>query len=201
MKTEEKIYYAFYKNKKEWLYFNELKRHTSLSNSSIQNALRKLSESKEIVKNKETSNIFYRLSSKNKIALNFSAIDLERLENLNFNVKIPLKDFLENSPRQVEFIILFGSASRKEEKNDSDIDLLVVLHKFSDNKLQEKYEAEIKAGFEKARKAVNSRSNYSLSIAFTNIEEFKTSKDHLVLQAKETGFPIFGNFQYYNEKN
>ena len=200
MKPEEKIYYAFYATKKEWLYFNELKLHTKMSNSSLQNALNKLISNKELQERKETSNIFYKLADKNKIMLNFSVFDLERLEKLNLNVRIPLKDFLNQIPKQIEFILLFGSSSRKEEKKESDIDLLIVLNKFLDEKLQKLYESEIKKEFEGVRKAVNVRSTHPLSLAFVNSEEFKTSKDHLLIQAKNTGFPIFGNLEYHKNE-
>lgn len=199
MKPEEKIYHAFYREKKEWLYFNELKFHTKMSHSSLQNVLKKLISNHELKERKETSNIFYSLIDKPKVASHFSAFDLERLEGLNLNVKVPLKDFLKQVPSQIEFIILFGSSSRKQEKTNSDIDLLVVMNKFSNEKLQKLYEEEIRKELEKVKKSVNARSIYPISLVFVNLEEFKNSKDHLLMQAKNTGFPIFGNWRYYEK--
>ena len=195
----EKVYSAFYLSKKEKIYFNELREINKLSISSLQNVLAKLEERREILKIKEKGNVFYSLIKKEEIAIKFTKFDILRFNELNPEIKIPLKDFLEQFPKQVKFILLFGSASRKQEKQESDIDLLVILQEFSDKKLQSLYEKEIKGKFETARKKVNSRSNHPLSLAFVDSKEFKISKDHLIIQAKETGFPIWGSFQHYNE--
>lgn len=195
----EKVYHAFYLSKKEKIYFNELREISRLSISSLQNVLAKLEERREILKMKEKGNVFYSLIKKEEIALKFTKFDILRFNELNLGIKIPLKDFLEQAPKQIEFILLFGSASRKQEKQESDIDLLVILQKFSDEKLQNFYEKEIKEKCEAVREKVNSRSNHPLSLAFIDSKEFKISKDPLIMQAKETGFPIFGNFQHYNE--
>ena len=195
----EKVYSAFYLSKKEKIYFNELREINKLSISSLQNALTKLEKRREILKIKEKGNVFYSLIKKEEIAIKFTKFDILRFNELNLEIKIPLKDFLEQFPKQVKFILLFGSASRKQEKQESDIDLLVILQEFSDKKLQSLYEKEIKGKFETARKKVNSRSNHPLSLAFVDSKEFKISKDHLIIQAKETGFPIWGSFQHYNE--
>ncbi len=202
MEAKEKIFKAFYESGKEWLYFTEIKNLTKLSNSSIQNVINKLLKFKQIEEDKRTSNVYYRISAINK-PLIFSLLDKERLNNLNVEVKTPLRNFLKNLPSEVEFVLLFGSSSRKQEKEDSDIDLLVVLHKFENQELQRQYEQEIKKKIENLRKKINSESNHPLNILFVTLDNFKTTKDHLILQAKETGFPIFGTLRYYtnNEKN
>lgn len=195
----EKVYHAFYLSKKERIYFNELREISKLSISSLQNVLAKLEERREILKIKEKGNVFYSLIKKEAIALNFTKFDILRFNELNIGIKIPIKDFLEQAPKQIELIILFGSASRKQEKQESDIDLLVILQKFSDEKLQNFYEKEIKEKCEAVREKVNSRSNHPLSLAFIDSKGFKISKDPLIMQAKETGFTIWGSFQHYNE--
>ena len=202
MKAEEKIYKTFYESKKEWLYFTEIKNLTKLSNSSLQNALLKLLNSKKIEEDKKTSNVYYRIFSTEKSEI-FSILGKEKLNKLNPNVKIPLRNFLKEAPSELEFIIFFGSSSRKQEKENSDIDLLVVLHKFENDGLQKLYEKEIRKKLEVLKKRINSESNHPLSIIYTNLDMFKTSKDHLVTQAKNYGFPILGNLEYYkeNEKN
>ena len=202
MKAEEKIYKVFYGSGKEWLYFTEIRNLTKLSNSSLQNALLKLLNSKKIEEDKQTSNVYYKISNAEKPEI-YNTLDKERLNKLNSNIKIPLKNFLKEIPSELAFIILFGSSSRRQEKPDSDIDLLVVLHKFEDSQLQKLYEKEIKQKLEKLRKKVNSESNHPLNIVYINLDVFKTPKDHLITQAKNYGFPISGNLKYYkeNEKN
>lgn len=201
MKAEGKVYKAFYEVKNSWLYFSELKKKTKLSNSSLQNVLKKLKKTNKIEIDKKTSNIFYRIKKK-EIPLIFTKLDKERFELLNTEVKIPLKNWLDYLNREISFVLLFGSASRKKEKENSDIDILVVLYEFGNKKLQELYEKHIKSKVNELTKRINSESIYPLKVVFTTINNFKITKDHLIKQARETGFPIYGNLQYYkNEKD
>lgn len=198
MEAKEKVYKAFYESGKEWLYFTELKTLTSLSNSSLQNVLAKLLKLKQIEEDKKTSNVYYKLSDSKKPLIFFS-LDEDKLKNLNPRVRMPLKNFLKGSPNEIEFILLFGSSSRKQEKEGSDIDLLVVMSSFLDSKLQSLYEKEIKQRINSLRKKINSESIYPLSITYITLDKFKTSKDHLILQAKNYGFPIKGGLNYYKK--
>ncbi len=199
MKAEQKIYKAFYDVKNIWLYFSELRKKTGLSNSSLQNVIAKLEKEKKLEVDKKTSNVFFRINQK-EVPLIFAQIDKEKFESLNTEVRIPLRNWLKEITA-VEFILFFGSASRKKEKEDSDIDILVVLHKFEDKKLQDLYEKQIKQEINDLTKKINSESIYPLKVIFTTGDNFKTTKDHLIKQAGETGFPIFGNLQYYEQKN
>ena len=198
MKAEEKIYKAFYDTREKQLYFNQLKELTNLSNSSLQNALQKLENSKlvEIIQTK--SNTFYQLKNRHLTALEFSGFDIEKFNNLNRNVKMPLKEYLKMSPNYIQFIILFGSACRKRERKSSDIDLLVVINKFKEQRLQKMYLKEIIEQFENISKNVRAISIHPINTVFATIDEFKYGKDHLVNQAKLTGFPI-KNHQNYHE--
>ncbi len=196
MEAKEKVYKAFYESGKEWLYFSELKDITNLSNSSLQNVLSKLLKLKQIGQDKKTSNIYYKLSDLKKPQIFFS-LDSDRLKSLNLGVRVPLNNFLKDLPDEIAFVILFGSSSRKQEKEGSDIDLLVVIYNFLDLKLQSLYEKEIKQKINALRKRINSESNYPLSVTYITLDKFKTSKDHLILQAKNYGFPIKGGLNYY----
>ena len=198
MKAEDKLYKAFYESKNSWLYFSELREKTGLSNSSLQNVLSKLEKQGKLEKNKKKSNIFFRIKQE-EIPLIFSQIDKERFEKINIGVKIPLKNWLMEIPKEIEFILLFGSASRKQEKEGSDIDILVIMHNFNNDKLQELYEKQIKQEINNLTKKINSESIYPLKVIFTNIDNFKTTNDYLIKQAKQTGFPIFGNLNYYKQ--
>ncbi|MBD3182112.1 hypothetical protein GF312_07460 [Candidatus Poribacteria bacterium] len=48
MTAPQKIYRAFYKSRQAKLYYNQLKEITGLSDSSLQNALKKLEDNKEV---------------------------------------------------------------------------------------------------------------------------------------------------------
>lgn len=199
MEARDKIYQVFYEEKNKWLYFSELKLKTGLSNSSLQNILKKLGGEGDLEKEKKTSNIFFRLNPVTKASI-FFRIEKNRFEGLNLGVRVPLKNWLKVLPSELEFAILFGSASRKKEREGSDIDLLVVLHSFSNKELQVLYEKEIKQRINSVTKNINSESNYPFKIVFIDKDSFKTSEDHLIIQAKETGFPIFGIDSYYKNE-
>ena len=197
LKPEEKVYFAFYSKKKKLLYFNEIRAFAKMSISSLQNALAKMEERLEIEKIKEKAHIFYRLKDEQLTALNFAKFDTMKIENLSTNIKISIKKFLSEIPKQIAFILLFGSASRKQGKKESDIDLLVILHSFKNEKLQKEYEKEVKNDIIKIKEKINAISNHSLSLFYANLEEFINPKDRVIKEAKQTGFCIYNNLNYY----
>jgi len=166
MNALDKLYRAYYTKSENKLYFSELKELTGLSNSSLQNALKKLESD-------------------------------ERFWKLHRNVRAPILDFLENFPKEIDFMILFGSASRKKETEGSDIDLMVVIHSFEDPDLQKRYREEINQKLEYAKAKAECRSIYPLSIVAVEIDYFLNSNDHMVEQVKLTGFPVFGHQNYH----
>jgi predicted nucleotidyltransferase len=197
MHAEEKIFAAFYTAKKDRLYFNELKLLTRLSNSSLQNALARLLKEKILIKEETKGNVFYLLFDKKSSALAFAKIDLAKFEGLHRNVRIPLNDFIRIIPKSVVTILLFGSSARKEEKKESDIDLLCIMHSYNDPSLQKIYEKEIITEMEAAKKEIQTRSAHAINMAFATIEDVKEGRDHLIKQAKETGFPLCNQQLYY----
>lgn len=183
MKAEYKIYKAFFETGLEKMYYNQLKEFTGLSHSSLQNSLNRLTE-KEILRYEKTkSNTFYKIEDKKLINLRFSELSIMRFNDLNIGVKVPLRNFLKNIPKNIYTIILFGSASRKEEGKKSDIDILVVSDEKTDLKNNKK-EAEI-------------TSRYPLSIFRCTIKEFIQNKDDIIIQARKTGFPIYKEQNFY----
>jgi len=194
----ERVYLTFYNSKKKTMYFNEIREKAKMSISSLQNVLLRMDKSKEIIKNKEKSNTFYSLKSKEKITLNFTKFDIQKLDSLNIDIKIPLKSFLEQI-NNISFITLFGSASRGEEKKDSDIDLLIALNHFENNRLNELYQKEIKEQIEQIKRKVNAKSLHPLSIVLINEKDYKDRKDYLLDEAKKTGFCIYNHELYYKE--
>ena len=198
MEAKDKVYQAFYEIRNKWLYFSELKEKTRLSNSSLQNVLKKLEKEGILYVDKKSSNIFFKINEAKK-PLIFSSLDKVKLNNLNPEIKVPLKNWINELPLEIKFVILFGSASRKKEKDGSDIDLLVVLYNFENDELQKLYEKEIKHKINLLTKKINSESNYPLKVISTNIDNLSTSRDYLIKQANETGFPIFGNLNYHKQ--
>lgn len=183
MKAEEKIYGVYLELKEGKLYFNRLKDYSRLSHSSLQNVLDKLVKNKILSLEKTKSNTFYEIKNKKLFSLKFSEIAMDKFENLNIEVKVPLKNFLREMPNHIFTIVLFGSASRKEQKKESDIDLLIVEDKKTD--------------FEKLKEEINNVSNYPLSIFKCTTEQFYKNKDPVIIQARKTGFPIYREQNFY----
>jgi len=183
MKAEDKIYKAFYNQKEPSLYFSQLKELTGLSNSSLQNTLNKLIQNNIISINKTKSNTFYQIKDKKIFALRSAEISANKFKKLNRGVRLPLTELLKKLPNNIYTIILFGSASRNQEKENSDIDLLLVSEK--------------KIDLEKIKKEIEIVSNHPLNIFNCNIQQLKKSDDHIIIQAKKTGFPIKGEQNYH----
>ena len=183
MKPEQKIYGAYLELKQDRLYFNQLKEYTKLSNSSLQNVLNNLVKEGILKLDKTKSNTFYQIKDRKIFALKFSELALTKFEKLSIEIKSPLRNFLKQVPNHVFTIVLFGSASRKEEQKGSDIDLLIVEDKKTD--------------FEKSKKEINSASNYPLSIFQSSIDKFNENKDDVIIQARKTGFPIYKEQNFY----
>ena len=177
MNAEYKVFEAYLKLKEVQLYFSQLKEYSKLSNSSLQNVLNKLTLQKILEINKTKSNIFYKIKNKKYIGLKFSEIAMNKFEDLNIEIKSPLRNFLQSMPKYVYTVVLFGSASKKQEKKESDIDILVV----SDKKIN----VDVK-------KIV---SNYPISYFKCSISQF-FKEDHLIIQAKK-GFPIYKEQNFY----
>lgn len=183
MKPEEKIYQAYFESKKNSLYFNEMKELSKLSDSSLANTLNKLTKSNILLQEKTKSNTFYKTKNKKLFALKFSEIAIQKFNELNIGVKNPLRNFLKNISHEIYTIILFGSASRKEEQKGSDIDLLIITNKKIDI-TNNKKEAEI-------------TSKYPISIFQATTKQFIQNKDDVIVQARKTGFPIYKEQNFY----
>src|SRR3989344_4181833 len=183
MKPEDKIYKVYFESKKNSLYFNEIKELSKLSDSSLTNTLNKLLHNNILTREKTKSNTFYKIKDKKLFALKFSEIAINKFNNLNLAVKVPLRNFLKNIPKEIYAIVLFGSASRKEEQKGSDIDLLIIANKKTDL-TNNKKEAEI-------------TSKHPISIFHATISQFTENKDDIIIQARKTGFPIYKEQNFY----
>lgn len=183
MRAEEKVFKAFYDTKERKLYYNQIKEITHLSHSSLQNALEKLLQQKAVSEEKTKAHTFYAIHDKKLFALKFSENSLRAFNNLNHGVKSPLRNFLERLPQEIFTIILFGSASRREEQKESDIDLLVVTNERID--------------LEQQKKEAEATSRYPLSLFQCNIKQFIDNKDPVIVQARNTGFPIYKEQNFF----
>ncbi len=183
MNAEDKIYEAYFKSKESRMYFNQLKKETKLSHSSLQNVLDKLVKNKILSLEKKTSNVFYEIRDKKLFSLKFSEIALSKFDSLHFEIQAPLKNFLKEISNSVFTVVIFGSASKSEHGKESDVDLLIVEDK--------------KADYEKLKNEINNFSNYPLSLFKCSVEQFCKNKDPVIIQARKTGFPIYHEQNFY----
>ncbi|MFH1174159.1 MAG: nucleotidyltransferase domain-containing protein [archaeon] len=197
MRAEDKVFSAFHESRQAKLYFSQIKDATKLSNSSLQNALEKLEKNGLIKKEETKANTFYILPASPATHVRFAQLDILRFDNLHRNIRLPLIEFIKNIPRSVVTVLLFGSAARKTEEKKSDIDILIVLHSFSTRQLQKHYEQEMLTKIENARQDAQAISLHRISTAITTTQQLREDKDHLLIQARDTGFPIYNQQQYY----
>jgi predicted nucleotidyltransferase len=163
------------------LYFNEIKELSKLSDSSLSRILKELVNKNSLSREETKSNTHYKIKEKKLFALEFSKLAYNKFKNLNIGVRSPLKEFLEQL-EDIELVVLFGSTSRKEETKESDIDILIVG--------EDKH-------IEKSKKNAQLISNYPLNVFRTNMKDYKSNKDYIIKEIKETGFPIYGEQKFY----
>jgi hypothetical protein len=72
-----------------------------------------------------------------------------------------------------------------------------VLYNFSNQKLQEEYESEIKIEADKVQKRITATSIYPIRIVYATVADFLKDEDRLIAEARNTGFCIGGNLEYY----
>ncbi len=183
MKAIDNVYNAYFISKKDNLYYNEIKELSKLSDSSLSRVLKELTNSNILSKQETKSNTYYKIKDKKVFVLEFSKIAYNQFQNLNIGVKVPLKNFLKEITNNITTIILFGSASIKQEQDGSDIDILVV----SNDKID----------LDELKNKINITSNYPISIFSCNLDQFNSNKDNLIIQAKKTGFPIYKEQNFY----
>ncbi|MFP4645135.1 MAG: nucleotidyltransferase domain-containing protein [Candidatus Woesearchaeota archaeon] len=183
IRPEYKIYNAYFTAQKTDLYFNELKELSGLSDSSLANTLHQLVTQKILNKKPTKATTHYTIGNKRLVALKFAELALRRFQTLKPNIRIPLEHFINSMPHTIFTILLFGSASREQERTDSDIDLLVVSDDKTDFTTQ-KQQAEVTA-------------THPLSVFTCTTTAFIKGDDDIILQAKKTGIPIYKEQNFY----
>lgn len=112
---------------------------------------------------------------------------MENITEIIFNFS---KDLLEKVDGLVKFIVLFGSTARKENKEDSDIDILIVI----DDITPEYKLTDISFYNENLRKILSSKEEYKkihpITIPLSTFYEGILKGDPLIINAIRIGFPI-----------
>jgi len=79
-----------------------------------------------------------------------------------------------------EAIVLFGSYARNTQREDSDIDIAIVIDKFKDNIIEEEVE------FMKLRKNID----YRIEPHIIRIQDYKEKNDTFIQEVIDTGIKV-----------
>jgi len=184
-----KILLLFYSDKKAGIHLREIARKTKLNENSATRFLKQL-EDEEILLSRRDGNLkkyYVNSRRKDKVAHVFTSFDIERFDKLPSIRKRAITYYLDNLDEKPVIMLLFGSTAKETFRNDSDIDLLLVVNK--------------KINDEKAKKYADAQTGLkiqSFQIAYADfLKELKLRQDKVIQSALNTGYPIFNQMLFY----
>jgi len=190
-KGKEKILKCFYRNRNKEIYFSEILRETKLTQNTTLKHLANLQKLGLIISIKKIGNTFYRINPKNQLIFSiFSYFDYKKLNELPFERRKSISDFLNKTKVNPLIAIIFGSTAKGTFGKESDIDILLVYNK---KELEES----------KLKKDIEAITGVKLQTFIIDLEYFKEQlikeEDSVITHAIKTGFPITGNDKFYQE--
>lgn len=190
-KGKEKILECFYKNRKKELYFSEILRETGLTQNTTLKHLKNMQGLGIVVSTKKIGNTFYKINPKNYLVYAiFSYFDYKRLNELPFERKRAISEFLDKISVKPLIALVFGSTAKGTFGKDSDIDLLLIYNKkeIGDSKLKKDIEATTGTKIQ----------TFIIDLGYFK-EQIIKEEDDVITHAIKTGFPITGNDKFYKE--
>ena|SRR3989344_3915417 len=183
----EKIISIFYQNKLAKIHLREIARKTNLNENSATRFLKELEQNKILIARKDGNLKKYELLLRDKVYSIFSFFDINRFNNLpNLRQKAILY-FLQEIKEKPIIAFLFGSTAKNTYKEQSDIDLLLIVNK--------------KIDISKAKEYVDAQTALRISCFQISIDEFKKElklkQDHVIQAAINTGYPLTNHLEYY----
>src|SRR3989344_3340732 len=190
-KGKEKILECFYRNKNKEIYFSEILRETKLTQNTTLKHLANLQKLGLIISIKKIGNTFYRINPKNQLIFSiFSYFDYKKLNELPFERRKSISNFLNKIQVNPLIAIIFGSTAKGTFGKESDIDILLVYNK---KELEDS----------KIKKDIEATTGIKIQIFIIDFEYFKEQilkeDDSVITHAIKTGFPITGNDKFYKE--
>lgn len=190
-KGKEKILECFYRHRKNELYFSEILRETKLTQNTTLKHLANFQKLEIVLSNKKKGNTFYKINPKNHLIFSiFSYFDYKKFNELPFERKRAINEFLNKIETKPLIAIIFGSTAKGTFEKKSDIDFLLIYNKkeTEDPKLKKEIEA------------VTGVKIQTFIIDFDYFEEqILREEDKVITHAIKTGFPITGNDKFYQE--
>lgn len=190
-KGKEKILECLYRNRQKELYFSEILRETKLTQNTTLKHLKNLQTSNFVTSTKKIGNTFYRINSKNpQIYSILSYFDYKKFNELPFERKRAINEFLGKLKTKPLIALIFGSTAKGTFGKESDIDILLIFNKkeTADKKLKEDIGA------------VTGVKIQTFIIDFDYFkEQILKEEDKVITHAIKTGFAITGFDKFYKE--
>jgi predicted transcriptional regulator len=187
----EKILALFYQDKSAKIHLRDIARKTKLNENSAFRFLKELEKSKLLLSRKDGNLKKYELQKNEKVysvLTYFDVIKLNKLPNLRRKAILYFLDNLKDKP-VIAFV--FGSTAKNTYKEQSDVDILLIVNKKIDTKESEKY-ADAQTGIRIS----------CFQITFHEfIDELKLKHDHVIQAAISTGYPVTNHIEYYRMIN
>ena len=130
--TTQQVLAVFFENPTQQFHLRELSRKTKLSLPTILSTTKKLCDEGLITKKKSAVLTLVNANNENK-----QFIQQKRFFNLEQLYQSGLTYFLTKKYQQPKTIIIFGSYSRGEDTEKSDIDIAIITHKRLETNLEE----------------------------------------------------------------
>ena len=183
----KKIMKLFYEDKTVKLHLREIARLTKLHEPSVSRFLNSL-EKDQILKSEKDGNLKkYSVKKGLRAYLIFEIFDLERFEKLPSIRRNAIKIYLDNLHERPVFAVLFGSTAKGTYKQDSDIDVLIIMNR--------------KISVEKAEKETDALTAMRISTFQITYKDFlvelKIKEDKVVQSAMNSGYPLINHIRYY----
>ncbi len=183
----EKILHLFYRDKYAKIHLRGIARKTKLNENSASRFLNKLAKDKILISKKDGNLKKYELLKNDLIYSVFTHFDILKLNELPSIRKNAILYFINKLKHKPIIVVLFGSTAKNIYREESDIDLLLIVNKKIDTKEAEKY--------------ADSQTAIKISVFQIPINEFieelKLKNDKVVQSAIDTGYPVTNHIEYY----
>ncbi len=177
----------YFNNKSSGIHLRDIARKTKLNENSVTRFLKELELDKILVSKKDGNLKKFYIKPNEKTAYIFTLFDLERFDKLPSLRKSAINFYLKELKEKPLMVLLFGSTAKGTFRDDSDIDLLLIVNK--------------KIDVEKAKKMADAQTALKVQdfqISYENfINELKLKNDMVIQSALSTGFPILNQLLFY----
>ena len=184
-----KIISLFYDDKSASIHLRDIARKTKLNENSASIFLKKLENEKILFSKKDGNLKKYGIVKDDLIYSIFTQMDIIKLNSLPNIRKKAILYFLDKLKEKAIIAVLFGSTAKLTYRNDSDIDLLLIVNKKIDTNFAEKYAD--------SQTAININ---SIQIELDEFKkELKLKEDKVIQSAINIGYPVTNHIGYYRE--